>query len=67
MMPEDITQLLILSDQLMAVYTETNKYLANCWNSEYKGFPHVRDPIALARAACLFPPLDVSVYFLIIS
>lgn len=42
-------------------------YLANSWNSEYNGFCHVKDPSELARAACLFPLPDISVYFLIIS
>lgn len=43
------------------------EYLANVWNSEYEGFPHAKIPRELAKAAYLFPLLELLVYLLIIS
>ena len=42
-------------------------YLANCSNSEDRGFPQGKLPKALERAAYFLPLGDVSVYFLITS
>lgn len=42
-------------------------YLANCSNSEDRGFSHGKLPKALERAAYFLPLGDVSVYLLITS